>query len=109
MASSAAAQNFKVTLGTATPGGGFPAYGDAFITVIKAYDPALEIVPRLEAATLDMALVQGEVVHEALSGIGRPKADLRIVTAMYPTAGMFVVRADSPAKTIAGLKGRKIA
>ena len=31
MASSASAQNVRVTLGTATPGGGFPAYGDAFI------------------------------------------------------------------------------
>lgn len=120
MASSAAAQNAKVTLGTATPGGGFPIYGAAFIAAVKAHDPALEIVPvntkgstenvpRLEAGTLDMALVQGEVAHEALSGIGRPKADLRIVTAMYPTAGMFVVRADSPVKTIADLKGEKIA
>jgi len=120
MASSASAQNVKVTLGTATPGGGFPVYGDAFIAAIKAHDPALEIVPvntkgstenvpRLEAGTLDLALVQGEVVHEALDGIGRPKADLRILTAMYPTAGLFVVRADSPVKTIADLKGRKIA
>jgi len=120
MATSASAQNVKVTLGTATPGGGFPVYGDGFIAAVKAHDPALEIVPintkgstenvpRLEAGTLDMALVQGEVVHEALAGIGRPKADLRIVTAMYPTAGMFVVRADSPAKSIADLKGKKIA
>ncbi len=120
MASSASAQNVKVTLGTATPGGGFPVYGDAFIAALKAHDPALEIVPvntkgstenvpRLEAATLDLALVQGEVVYEVLAGIGRPKADLRILTAMYPTAGMFVVRADSPAKTIADLKGKKIA
>jgi hypothetical protein len=120
MASSASAQNVKVTLGTATPGGGFPVYGDAFIAALKKQDPALEIVPvntkgstenvpRLEAGTLDLALVQGEVVYEALDGIGRPKANLRILTAMYPTAGLFVVRADSPVKTIADLKGRKIA
>ncbi len=120
MATSASAQNVKVTLGTATPGGGFPVYGDVFIAAVKAQDPMLEIVPvntkgstenvpRLEAGTLDMALVQGEVMHEALAGISRAKADLRIVTAMYPTAGMFVVRADSPAESIADLKGRKIA
>lgn len=120
LVTSASAQNVKVTLGTATPGGGFPVYGDAFIAALKVHDPALEIaavntkgstenVPRLEAGTLDMALVQGEVVHEALAGIGRPKADLRIVTAMYPTAGMFVVRADSPVRSIADLKGKKIA
>src|ERR1700704_2074004 len=78
----ARAQPMKIRLGTATPGGGFPVYGAAFIAAIKAQDPALEIeaintkgstenVPMLEASTLDLALVQGEVVHEALGGIGR--------------------------------------
>jgi TRAP transporter TAXI family solute receptor len=63
----------------------------------------------LEAGTLDIALVQGEVVHAALQGVGRAPADLRVLTAMYPTAGMFVVRADSPYRTIADLKGKPIA
>jgi TRAP transporter TAXI family solute receptor len=115
-----AGQVVKVRLGTATPGGGFPVYGDAFIAAIKAQDPALEIeaintkgstenVPRLEADTLDIALVQGEVVHESLSGIGRPVANLKVLTAMYPTAGLLVVRADSPYRSIADLKGKPIA
>jgi TRAP transporter TAXI family solute receptor len=110
----------KVRLGTATPGGGFPVYGDAFIAAIRAQDRAIEIeavntkgstenVPRLESGTLDLALVQGEVVHEALTGIGRSPANLKVLTAMYPTAGLFVVRADSPAKSIADLKGKPIA
>jgi TRAP-type uncharacterized transport system substrate-binding protein len=97
----------KIRLGTATPGGGFPVYGDAFIAAIKAQDPGFEIeaintkgstenVPMLEAGNLDIALVQGEVVHEVLSGISRPPANLKVLTAMYPTAGLFVVRADSP-------------
>src|SRR6476469_6108861 len=113
-------QQVKVRLGTATPGGGFPVYGDAFIAAIRAQDPTLEIepintkgstenVPRLEAGTLDIALVQGEVVHEALTGIGRSPANLKVLTAMYPTAGLFVVRADSSAKSIADLKGKPIA
>ena len=116
----AGAQAVKVRLGTATPGGGFPVYGAAFIEAVRRVDPGLEIeaintkgstenVPMLEAGTLDIALVQGEVVHEALSGIGRPPADLRILTAMYPTAGMFVVRADSSLSPIADLKGKPIA
>ena len=116
----AGAQAVKVRLGTATPGGGFPVYGAAFIEAVRRVDPGLEIeaintkgstenVPMLEAGTLDIALVQGEVVHEALSGIGRPPADLRIITAMYPTAGMFVVRADSPYRRIADLSGKPIA
>ena len=116
----AKAQTVKVRLGTATPGGGFPVYGAAFIEAVHRFDPGLEIeaintkgstenVPMLEAGTLDIALVQGEVVHESLSGIGRPPADLRIVTAMYPTAGMFVVRADSPYRSIVDLRGKPIA
>ncbi len=120
MTSSAQAQSVTIKLGTATPGGGFPVYGAAFVDAVKAQDPTLEIeaintkgstenVPRLEAGTLDIALVQGEVVHEALSGIGRPPADLKVVTAMYPTAGLFIVRGDSSARRIADLKGKPIA
>jgi TRAP transporter TAXI family solute receptor len=116
----AGAQPLKVRLGTATPGGGFPVYGAAFVEGVRRFDPALEIeaintrgstenVPMLEAGTLDIALVQGEVVHAALQGVGRAPADLRVLTAMYPTAGMFVVRADSPYRTIADLKGKPIA
>ena len=118
--SAARAQPVKIRLGTATPGGGFPVYGDAFIAAIKAQDPGFEIeaintkgstenVPMLEAGNLDIALVQGEVVHEVLSGIGRPPATLKVLTAMYPTAGLFVVRADSPYGSIADLKGKPIA
>ncbi len=116
----AGAQAVKVRLGTATPGGGFPVYGAAFVEAVRRVDPGLEIepvntkgstenVPMLEAGTLDIALVQGEVVHESLSGIGRPPADLKVITAMYPTAGMFVVRADSSYRRIADLLGKPIA
>ena len=44
-------------------------------------------------------------MHEVLTGVGRAPADLKIVTAMYSTPGMFVVRADSPYRTIADLEG----
>ncbi len=109
-----------VTLGTATPGGGFPLYGEALATTINEADGSLEVltrntkgstenVPLLEAGQLDLALVQGEVVHEALEGIGRPRADLRIVTAMYSTAGMFVVLAGSRWRTIEDLRGESVA
>ena len=109
-----------VTLGTATPGGGFPVYGQAVADTINEIDPSLEMkpqntkgstenVPMLEAGTLDLALVQGEVAHEAWAGIGRAPAALRLVAAMYSTAGMFVVRADSPYKTIRDLVGQPVA
>jgi uncharacterized protein len=107
-------------LGTATPGGGFPVYGDAFAKIVNASSTTLVIetrntkgsienIPLLEEGKLDIALVAGEPAFEALAGINRPIANLRIVAAMYATPGMFVVRGDSPYKTIADLKGKAIA
>jgi uncharacterized protein len=109
-----------VTLGTATPGGGFPVYGHAVAETINGIDPSLELktrntkgstenVPLLEAGQLDLGLVQGEVAHEALNGVGRPASRLLILAAMYTTPGMFVVRADQPYRGIADLKGKTIA
>jgi uncharacterized protein len=113
-------ENIALRLGTATPGGGFPVYGAAFIAAIQGADPGLAIeavntkgstenVPLLAARRLDIALVQGEVVHETLTGVGAASADLKIITAMYSTPGMFVVRADSPYRAIADLKGKPVA
>jgi uncharacterized protein len=111
----------SLTLGTATPGGGFPVYGDAFVATIHEADPAITVkpvstkgsaenVPLLEAGKLDLALVQGEAAYEALAGINRPApTKLRILWAMYSSPGMFVVRADSPYRAISDLKGKPVA
>src|SRR5438128_3714879 len=109
-----------VILGTATPGCGCPGYGAGVAETIHEIDPTLAVQPRntkgstenvplLEAGQLDIALVQGEVVHEALTGVGRPPADLKILFAMYSSPGMFVVRADSPYKSIHDLVGKPVA
>ena len=109
-----------VVLGTATPGGGFPAYGAPYIETIHEYDPTLAIEPRntkgstenvplLEANRLDLGLATGEVTYEAINGIGQPRAvNLRIINATYSQAGMFMVRAESPYRSIADLKGQTV-
>jgi len=108
-----------VVLGTATPGGGFPVYGAAVADTVHETEPTLAIeqrntkgstenVPLLEAGQLDIALVQGEVAHEAFNGIGRPPANLRIVAAMYSTPGMFVVRADSQHRRLEDLRAKPV-
>jgi TRAP transporter TAXI family solute receptor len=118
--SAGAAQRIVVSLGTATPGGGFPVYGQAFTDTINEIEPALEVrpqntkgstenIPLLEAGSIDLGLVQGEAAMEALNGIGRAPADLRILAAMYASPGMFVVRADSPYRSIDELKGKPVA
>jgi uncharacterized protein len=113
-------QKTTISLGTATPGGGFPLYGNAFAEVMNSADPTLAIEPRntkgsneniplLQAGQLDLALVAGEPAYEAFMGIGRPRTNLKILTAMYSSPGMFVVRADSPYKTIRDLVGLRVA
>jgi TRAP transporter TAXI family solute receptor len=127
LAGGAAAQNgdkpitkTTISLGTATPGGGFPLYGNAFAEVMNAADSTLSIEPRntkgsnenipmLESDQLDIALVAGEPSYEAFMGIGRAATKLKILTAMYSSPGMFVVRADSPYKTIRDLVGQPVA
>jgi TRAP transporter TAXI family solute receptor len=115
-----AIQKTTISLGTATPGGGFPLYGNAFAEVMNAADATLAIEPRntkgsneniplLETGGLDIALVAGEPSYEAFMGIGRPATRLKILTAMYSSPGMFVVRADSPYRTIRDLVGKPVA
>ncbi|MCP4616739.1 MAG: TAXI family TRAP transporter solute-binding subunit [Bradyrhizobium sp.] len=109
-----------ISFGTATPGGGFPLYGDALAEVMNAADPQLAIttrntkgsnenIPLMEKGELDIATVAGEPAYEAFMGIGRPATPLKILTAMYSSPGMFVVRADSPYKTIRDLVGQPVA
>ncbi len=113
------AQQGRITLGTAAAGGGFPIYGEAFVAMMKAVDPTLDFrlvatggtsenVPKLEAGDLDLGLVSGEIAEEALTGIGRPRSTLKVITAIYPMPGMFTVRADSRFRTISDLKGQPV-
>ena len=103
-------------LGTATPGGGFPLYGDAFAEMVNAQEPRIRIEPRntkgstenvplLGARKLDLALVAGEIASATLAKPGTP---LRIIAAMYSSPGMFIVRADSPHRTISDLRGKPV-
>ncbi|MCX7146742.1 MAG: TAXI family TRAP transporter solute-binding subunit [Sulfuritalea sp.] len=120
LASPALAQEATLTLGTATTGGGFEVYGDALARTIADLDPELVVRTRKTAGSMenlellatdavDMALVQGEAAHEAFAARSREDSNLRVVAAMYPTAGMFVVRADSPYQSIDDLRGHAVA
>jgi TRAP transporter TAXI family solute receptor len=107
---------FSLVLGTATPGGGFPVYGAAFTEVLNAQEPRLRIearntkgsaenVPLLEAGKLDLGLVAGEFASATMA---KPDTKLRIVAAMYSSPGLFIVKGDSPVRSIQDLKGKPV-
>lgn len=110
-----AADRTIVSLGTATPGGGFPVYGNTFAEAVNRSDNSLRIetrftkgskenIPLLEAGKLDIALIQGESLYEWLSGSGQ-RAGLRIIAVMYSSPGMFAVKTASPYRRMQDLKG----
>ena len=115
----ARAQQVKLTLGTAEEGGAFVPYAAALLDLLKSVDPIMEIravptkgtgenVPKLEAGEFDLGLVSGEVAHELFTGLNRPVGKLKVISVMYSTPGMFVVRADSRYRSIMDLKGRPV-
>lgn len=105
----------RVVLATATPGGGFPAFGSAFADTIRHADPTLIIESRpsggsvdnlglLQAGSVDLGLVQGEYAYPAFA-----VADgVTVLAPMYPTPGLFVVPAASPIRSVADLRGRPV-
>ena len=107
---------FALVLGTATPGGGFPVYGDALAAIVNAQEPKLRVttrntkgssenVPLLEAGELDLGLVLGEY---ALSALGKPQSGVRIIAAMYSTPGMVMVRGESRYRSLGDLAGQPV-
>ena len=56
-----AIQKTTISLGTATPGGGFPLYGNAFAEVMNAADPTLSVEPRnTKGSTENVPLIISE-------------------------------------------------
>jgi TRAP transporter TAXI family solute receptor len=116
----AAEETTTVRWATATKGGGFQLFGQNLADVINAQDAGVRVdalptrgsrqnLALLEAGEMDVGQVEGNAARIALDGIGRPAADLQVLSVMYPNPGMFVVRGDSPYRSIDDLKGRPIA
>ena len=110
----------KVTLGTATKGGGFQLFGEHLAELINTTGSGLSVeaaasqgskqnLTDLLDGKIDIGLVEGNAAYDALHGTGTELVKLKVLYVMYPNPGMFVVRADSPYKRIEDLKGKPVA
>jgi TRAP transporter TAXI family solute receptor len=117
MATGAAAEApVALSLATATPGGGFPAFGAAFVAALAGVDAGLAVTPRntagstenvrlLAEGAVDLGLVQGETAYAALAaGQG-----VTVLTAMCSAPSLFALSASSTAESFEMLRGRRIA
>jgi hypothetical protein len=115
----AAAQSSGLKFGTGGEGGGFVVYAGAFVDAVKWANPkigvrplptrgSLENIPLLEAGTVDIGLVFGEMTQELFNSKDGPPTRLKVITTAYSSPGMFVVRADSRYRTIKDLVGRPV-
>ncbi|MEQ8823752.1 MAG: TAXI family TRAP transporter solute-binding subunit [Filomicrobium sp.] len=116
----AQADPVELSLATATKGGGFELYGSNAAAVINEVDPSLNVVAKNTKGSLeniglladgkfDLGLVQGVAAYEAFAGIGQEPVDLKVIAAIYSSPGMFVVKADHPARSVSDLLGKPIA
>lgn len=112
----AVAQTASLTLGTTPDGGGFAPYSVALTETLKSIDRGLQLrivatkgstdnAARLQAGTLDLGLVSGEVFDESEQ---RAPGRLKLVSVIYFTPGMFAVLGNSPHRTISDLRGQPI-
>lgn len=110
----------EVILSTSTKGGGFELFGKTVAGVINEVDPHLNVIAQnskgskenlklLESGKVDIGLVEGNAVYQAIKDKTPESTRLRLLFAMYPNPGMFVVPGDSLYHSISDLKGKKIA
>lgn len=108
-----------MVIATATQGGSFSAFAQALKEAIAEVDPELQIdllstrgsaenLPMLMAGKVDLGMVEGTLLHERTAGRDGAPLGLSVITALFPSPGMFVVRADSNYRKIADLRGKRV-
>jgi TRAP transporter TAXI family solute receptor len=113
-----------------TPPSGGPGYmmGAALASLVKKYVPGVEMVVEPTTGTLEMlrllqerqgmkreafAQIGAPDVYDAFKGrtgtfVGKPYSDVRALTFLYGSTGVLVVSQNSPIKSYADLKGKRV-
>lgn len=112
------------TLASGPKGGEYARFADAVLAAIRDEAPAVKLRQRhsegsvdnvwlLSRGEADYALVQGDVAAAAVAGDdlfarGGPLVSLRAVGGLFAETVHVVVRADSPLRDIAALRGLRV-
>jgi TRAP transporter TAXI family solute receptor len=112
-----------LTIGTASPGGTYHAYGEGLARLLtrkldvpvfmRATEGPVENLKLLEAGEIDLAFVTLGIAQQGWSGSGdwtggRQFRAARALFPMYDTPFQFIVLTDSEARSIADLAGKKV-
>ena len=124
-AAPAPAKQTEIILGTAGAGGTWYVLGSGIANVISKHNPdikmtssstngSVENLRLVDQKRIDIGMTQPPADFEAYTGIGlykegAPLKSLRYMCGGHYSIGQLVVRADSNIKTIADLKGKKVA
>jgi len=113
-----------IDMGTAPPGGAFSAVGDAIVATLNkhAADYGWELkkngtkgtqqnIRMLEKGELQLGMSNAAIAWHATRGEGMwdKQYRLRTVATLAPNIGLFIARKGSGIRTIADLKGKRVA
>lgn len=113
----------RLSVGTGAVGGVFYVYGGGIASVLSKNVPGLQVTAESTAGSVDnlkllnakrgdLALAFSDTTYEALKGEGAFKAlgptPLRALAVLYFAYNHLVVFDESPIKTVADLKGRRV-
>lgn len=112
-----------LTIGTASPGGTYHAYGEGLARLLtrrlglpvfaRETEGPVENLRLLEAGEIDLAFVTLGIAQQGWSGSGdwtggRQLRNARAMFPMYDTPFQFVVNADAEMRSIADLAGKRV-
>jgi uncharacterized protein len=112
-----------IAVGTAPIGGAFYTVGSAICEVVneaqgdrgwrvsaESTGGSMENIRLLSQGKIQFAMSNSSITYFAVRGTGgwEEAHDVRGVMTLFPNVAMFVVPADSPIKSVADLKGRRV-